>query len=121
LNTSRVRRARGGNGGQPGGQPDDVGGKAEASRNARGKIAFERVLLGDVYDIRADGTGPIRLTDGPSMEGDPTWSPGGRKIAFASSRGRDEDIYTMNADGTGVVRLTDLPGMVGSPAWQLVD
>lgn len=99
------------------------GGKSEATRNARGKIAFESVLHGngDIYTISDEGTDPIRFTDDPSMEGDPTWSPDGAKIAFVSDRNGDWAIYTMNADGTGVIRLTDLPGMVGSLSWQPVD
>ena len=39
---------------------------------------------------------------------EPTWSPDGEKIAFASEK--DGETYTMNVDGSGRTRLTDTPG-----------
>ena len=64
--------------------------------------------------VRPDGTGAERLTAGWK----PTWSPDGRRIAFA----RPPDVYTMRADGGGVrrvlrsrVRETDIRGLSWSP------
>ena len=56
---------------------DDAGAKSETSHDAQSKIAFERVLHGngDVYAIKADGTGVVRLTDLPGMVGSPAWQP----------------------------------------------
>lgn len=61
----------------------------------------------EIYVINADGTGLQRLTRNASVDGHPTWSPDGRRIAF--TRDRDEftaNIYVMNADGSGQRRLT---------------
>ena len=57
-----------------------------------------------------DGSNVTRLTDDDANDFDPSWSPDGEKIAFASCRdGLDnEEIYVMNADdGSNVTRLTD--------------
>src|SRR3712207_1991470 len=40
----------------------------------------------DVYVIDVDGSGQRRLTDSPGLDGFPTWSPDGKRIAFVSAR-----------------------------------
>jgi TolB protein len=84
------------------------------------KIAFQRTIppgegsgppwQSDVYVINVDGTGERNLT-GDGVSGGPTWSPDGRRIAFASSGGID----VMSADGTGRQRLVRNRG--GLPSW----
>ena len=45
----------------------------------------------DVYLIRPDGTGRVRLTENPGSDDSPAWSPDGALIAYASDRtGRSE-------------------------------
>jgi hypothetical protein len=57
-----------------------------------------------------DGSNVRRLTDDPSHEADPEWSPDGRSIAFTSVGGsRESGIYTMAPDGTGVTELLPDP------------
>jgi Tol biopolymer transport system component len=66
----------------------------------------------EIYRMDADGTGELQLTVTSSRTTDeqPSVSPDGTKIAFASNRhwdatGIDQlDIYVMNADGTGEPR-----------------
>jgi Tol biopolymer transport system component len=66
----------------------------------------------EIYRMDADGTNETQLTDTTSVSSDeqPSISPDGTKIAFASNRhwdttGVDQlDIYVMNADGTGQPR-----------------
>ncbi len=56
--------------------------------------------------INADGSGRRNLTLDPAYDGDPMWSPDGRRIAFVSNRDGVYGIYVMNADGSGQRRLT---------------
>ena len=63
--------------------------------------------------MNADGSGLRKLTRGPAYDGNPAWSPDGRKIAF----GRAGEIYVMNADGSGQRNLTRNPARDFAPAW----
>lgn len=81
---------------------------------ANGRIACEggRVLPGqtttnpEVFTINPDGSGERALTDFPGRDGDPSWSPNGRTIAFESFRSGGSEVWTMAADGTGLTQLT---------------
>ena len=46
-----------------------------------------------------------RLTFDPRLDDAPVWSPDGKKIAFAASRGGSLDLYEKNADNSGEERL----------------
>jgi Tol biopolymer transport system component len=75
--------------------------------------------------MNADGSGTRRLTHNVGYDGEPAWSPDGRKIAFSSNgrariyggNGRNGEIYVMNADGSGKRNLTRNPAQDGSPSW----
>lgn len=65
------------------------------------KIVFfieEDVDLGNIYTIDTDGTNMIRLTDDEMYQGDPQWSPDGKKIVIV----RDYSIAMMNSNGSGI-------------------
>ena len=91
-----------------------------------GQIAFMRAasfdgpdIESDIYTIRVDGSDERRLTDTPGLDGFPSWSPDGERIAFASDRESGNwDLYTMSADGSQQRRLTDTRYHDESvPAW----
>jgi Tol biopolymer transport system component len=69
-----------------------------------GKIAF---TTGSICTTEADGGNVQRLTDSPSYEYSPRWSPDGTKIVFVSKRDNNDEIYVMNADGSNQTRLTN--------------
>lgn len=55
-----------------------------------------------------------RLTNGPGCERDPSWSPDGKKIAFANDPGANLDVYVIDAcceegDANRPKQLTDDP------------
>ena len=57
-----------------------------------------------------------QLTDLKRGAQDPTWSPDGRQIAFASS-GPHGDIFVMNADGSDIRRVAGTPKRDVAPDW----
>jgi TolB protein len=64
-------------------------------------------LVPEVYVMNADGTGQTNLTNNPTADDEPAWSPDGSEIAFRSYRDGNHEIYVMDADGTGQTNLTN--------------
>jgi len=65
--------------------------------------------------MRADGKNPHAITHRDDI--DPTWSPDGSRIAFASSRTGQRQLFIMNADGSDITQITDLNNMGGRSTW----
>jgi Tol biopolymer transport system component len=73
---------------------------------------------GQIHLVNSDGTGVVRLSDGPD-DADPAWSPDGQRLAFASARGAPPEstaIYIMDADGSNLIRRVTAR-FAASPAW----
>jgi hypothetical protein len=66
----------------------------------------------NVFTVRPDGTGLVKITNlrgGKAHNGLDSWSPDGRKIAFARIGAGKAQIYIMNANGSGIAQLTRGP------------
>ena len=54
----------------------------------------------------------------PQVNGwDPTWSPDGERILFASDRNGTTQLYTVKPDGSKLTRITNLPAIRGRSDW----
>jgi TolB protein len=67
----------------------------------------------------------VHLTDNPSIDVNPAWSPDGTRIAFVSTRDGGFDIYVLGVEcaslpegcDSNAIQLTDHPALDGKPAW----
>jgi TolB protein len=84
-----------------------------------GGIAFTMRQDGnsDIYVLMVGQDEPIRLTNHPSADRDPAWSPDGRYLAFSSQRENNWDLYVLDLLTGELRRLTTSPGYDGSPSW----
>jgi len=76
-----------------------------------------------VFMVSTSSSAPVQLTDGDFIDADPTWSPDGDSIVFASARHaeRDDDdasdLWRVPAKGGTPQRLTATAGPVMLPAF----
>lgn len=79
---------------------------------------------GQIWVIRADGTGSKQLTDDPNHRNsdDPSWSPDGKKILFSTGRSGRNELWVMNADGSAERRVSEIDAVPfpGRASWQPV-
>ena len=69
--------------------------------------------------MKADGSTQNNLTNGDAFDGDPAWSPSGRRIAFGTSRDGNDEVYTVRADGSAARNVTIKPSNPDqNPSWQ---
>ena len=74
----------------------------------------------DIYrlDLKTPDAKPERFISSTRYEGEPVYSPDGKRIAFSSNRGGSRQIWVADADGLNPVSLTSfVDGAAGLPAW----
>ena len=87
-----------------------MSGRIVLASHHKAQIAFISTRDGnpEIYVMDADGENQIRLTRHPQEDKMPSWSPDGKKIAFASKRNGDRNqIHVMDSDGKNVRRITE--------------
>ncbi len=79
----------------------------------------------EIYIMDVDGGNPQNLTNNPSDDRYPSWSPDGKRIVFVSERpghfrgeaGITTEIYVMDADGGNQQKLTENRQTDWFPSW----
>ena len=84
-----------------------------------GKVSFTSDSTGnlDIYIIDINGKNLVNLTNHPSDDFSPTWSPDGRAFAYVSNRDGNPEIYVMNMDTKESRRITNHRATDVDPAW----
>jgi dipeptidyl aminopeptidase/acylaminoacyl peptidase len=87
-------------------------------------VGFRYDRIAHLWLVDATTGTARRLTDGRAGDGEPAWSPDGRRIAFVSDRGRAPDlrprsaIHVVDVDGGQVTAITVGPrSMFFAPEW----
>ena len=84
------------------------------------KIAFSSSRddgKGDIYLMNPDGSQQTNLTQHPSGDFSPVWSPTGEEILFQSDRGGAFDLYLMDANGKNVKAIFQESRNRSHPSW----
>ena len=74
-----------------------------------------------LWIIDADSNNPNarkRLTTGAS-DGQPAWSPDGKRLAYISKEDGNFEVYVIGVDGSNKARVTTNPSSDGLPVWSL--
>jgi Tol biopolymer transport system component len=74
-------------------------------------------FFGEIYIMRADGSGQRRLTKVNGYDGGPFFSPDGKRIVWRrfDEQGLIADVWTMNVDGTEQRQVTRFSSMSWAP------
>ncbi|HEU4386425.1 MAG TPA: winged helix-turn-helix domain-containing protein, partial [Blastocatellia bacterium] len=119
-------------GGRPLAEPDLKGGSTKSERRPRVVmmaaavllvgVVFTAIVLSVVPRLRAVEHPPAQrklwqLTFDAGLEGEPTWSPDGRLVAYSSDRDGNFDIWVQPVGEGNAVRVSSSPSHDWQPDW----
>ena len=75
---------------------------APCRRQEQKQLATDPSYFGEIYIMKADGSGQTRLTNTPGYDGGPFFTPDGKRIVWRrfDEQGLIADVWTMKLDGT---------------------
>ena len=81
------------------------------------QIEIDPSFFGEIYIMRADGSGQTRLTHVAGYDGGPFFSPDGTRIVWRrfDEQGLIADVWTMKLDGSDQRQVTDFGSMSWAP------
>lgn len=80
------------------------------------QLAF--TVMNKLYVMDFPGGTPHRVTEMAVTEAQPTWSPNGEWIAYATwSQEKGGHLYKVRPNGNDLQKLTEEPAIYGDPAW----
>jgi Tol biopolymer transport system component/predicted Ser/Thr protein kinase len=71
----------------------------------------------DIYIMRTDGSGILKLTNDIFKDRNPQWSPDGKSLIFFSDRTGKYEIWKINTDGSNLRQLTNTNDVTSHPIW----
>lgn len=89
----------------------------ELTERERRLAEVDPSYFGEIWIMRADGSGKTRLTSAPGYDGGPFFFPDGERIVWRrfGEDGVVADIYSMRLDGSDARQLTDFGSMSWAP------
>lgn len=89
----------------------------ELSDEERKRLEVDPSWFGEIYRMRADGSGTERLTDAPGYDGGPFFFADGSRIVWRrfEESGLIADVWTMRPDGGDPRRITSFGSMSWAP------
>ncbi len=92
---------------------------AGAGLLSRGSIAYVVREKGqtDIWAVPVGSRTAVRMTNSPSDERDPAWSPDGTKLAYASHQDGNWEIYIDDLNSGKTSRMTYDLSFQGAPGW----
>jgi len=73
--------------------------------------------INQIYIMDMESSNVTQLTNDPSNNESPSWSPDGTQLVFHSDKDGTFDIYIINSDGSNPKRLTSDLAISWRPAW----
>jgi TolB protein len=76
----------------------------------------------EIYVGNSSGRQIKRLTNSPSVEASPCWSPDGSRLVFTSDAAGGPQLFVMSVSGGTMSRLgTNISGYCAEPDWSTAD